>query len=455
MTAAEIAPIAGNPDAVRAGAGAYAQTAAALAEAAAAIRALARQPLGTSDAVTELVGIADEVAGRLDGLNQRYSTAGSELTVYAAELEDAQQRASQAVQTRDAVVGPLANAEAHAERYAHQARTVQDPTSTQEAVEQSQRWSWQARDLAAQLDQASVRHARARADLDAAADRAAAAIAAAVDRDGMNDSGWDNFTGWVSEHADLLKTIKDVLSAIAAGLAIAGMFFPVLLPFAALAGGLAAVAGLGLALAGEISWVEFGLDALTAITFGVGAIAARGLRVTMTALKNGRLARGFRDGGGKLIKAANRSQRSKLGARQAVDEWASLAKEAATPSAAKHGPLQWLWQLKGHKTLENLRYAKILKEMQTGAWGAKDAALAAKATQQLEVAKRFSLIGAVAGAPGKAADAAANVADVADRVEDAMPRIDTDWLGDPARWVSSRYDQLVQQPTTHRAGSGW
>jgi hypothetical protein len=233
------------------------------------------------------------------------------------------------------------------------------------------------------------------------------------------------------------------------------MLFPVLLPFAALAGGLAAVVGLGLALAGEISWVEFGLDALTAITFGVGAIASRGLRVTMTALKNGRLARGFRDAGGKLIKAANRSQRSKLGARRAADEWASLAKEATTPSAAKHGPLQWLWQLKGHKTLENLQYGKILKEMQVGAWGAKDAALAAKATQQLVVAQRFSLIGAVAGAPGKAADAATKAADVADRFEDAMPRIDMDWIGDPARWVSSRYDQLVQQPTTYRVGSGW
>ena len=119
---------------------------------------------------------------------------------------------------------------------------------------------------------------------------AAEQIATAIEQDGLNDSLWNDFSGWVAENAAVLTTIKNILGYLAAGLAILSLFFPLLIPFALAIAGATALLSLVLASTGQISWIEFGLDALTFASLGVAAIAGVALKGTMAALKTTRVA---------------------------------------------------------------------------------------------------------------------------------------------------------------------
>lgn len=438
-------PIPGDPGALRRGARDYARTAEALEEAAAAIRSLAGQQDADSQAVSELTKTATQVADRLGRLQDRYTTAGSELVDYADVLSEAQDAAAGAESARSAAAGSLSAAEANASSYETQARLAQDPTAATEALESARYWNARATELGGDVSAAQTRHAEALSNVERAAQRASTAIAAAVESDGLNDSGWDKFTNWISEHADVLKKIKEVLSwvaSIAAVIAIfAGPLAPVFLAIAAVAAGLAAVVSLGLALAGEISWYEFGLDAIGALTFGVGAIATRGLRITMGAIKQTRYA------------TSKVRRGSWVKAWKAVDgEWDRLAAQASKlPNKSLKDRVTWLASVKSHKTVDNKVAAHILQNAKTGAGGKLDADLVKRAQAEIVAIRRMPLVGLAAGAPehvNTAAESALAVADVFGVSEASKFRV-------APTVVSNGYEKIFSTATTRRVWSEW
>ncbi|MDQ1038024.1 hypothetical protein QFZ75_004440 [Streptomyces sp. V3I8] len=112
---------------------------------------------------------------------------------------------------------------------------------------------------------------------------------------GIADS-WDATGEWLTEHADLIKAIGDVLSNISA---LMGMLAIVTLPFPPLAAifGTAALIGSGLALAAhgvamaagaDVSWMTLGTDALGLLP-GIGTFG-KGVKVAGKTAKLGRKA---------------------------------------------------------------------------------------------------------------------------------------------------------------------
>lgn len=83
--------------------------------------------------------------------------------------------------------------------------------------------------------------------------------------EGIEDSGWDSFK-------QFLDFTGEALGWIGMGLGVAGIFFPPLLPFAAIAGGASFLITGAQATYGDATWGEVGLSALGMIPFGkVGA----------------------------------------------------------------------------------------------------------------------------------------------------------------------------------------
>jgi hypothetical protein len=102
--------------------------------------------------------------------------------------------------------------------------------------------------------------------------------------DSMKDSWWDSFKEWVSQHAWIIKDICTVLEVVATVLAIVALFIPGVNIVAALLWigvGLTAAALLGrvmLAATGNGSWLDVALDTFALMTFGLGKLAAGGLK---------------------------------------------------------------------------------------------------------------------------------------------------------------------------------
>src|SRR5699024_3193362 len=79
--------------------------------------------------------------------------------------------------------------------------------------------------------------------------------------EGIEDSGWDSFK-------EGLDIAGEALGWIGMGLGIAGIFFPPLLPFAAIASGGSFLITGAQAMYGDATWGEVGLSALGIIPFG-------------------------------------------------------------------------------------------------------------------------------------------------------------------------------------------
>ena len=284
-------PLPGDPTGVRTAATRYTLTADAVRDSAAELRQLiAADDLGRSEAVSALVELSGDVAGRLEKLHGRYETAGSSLTVYADSLETAQTMARQAIDARDYAATEAATAQSWADHYSDAARAAADPADQVDAQRLALAHESVVEDLTVQLAATLQNYHDAISLRDSAAAVAAEQIATAIEQDGLNDSLWNDFSGWVAENAAVLTTIKNILGYLAAGLAILSLFFPFLIPFALAIAGATALLSLVLASTGQISWIEFGLDALTFASLGVAAIAGVALKGTMAALKTTRVA---------------------------------------------------------------------------------------------------------------------------------------------------------------------
>lgn len=290
----DIAPIPGNPSVIRARARTFTRMAEAIQEARAMMQAVIRDATEhDSEAVDALASSVGNARERLADLKSRYEVAGSELSTFADVLEEQQTYADEAVAARDSGVTHRNYYQRQYEQALHEAQHGQIE-QREEAARQVGRYRT-LRDQASQaVATAGAKHFNALAAVKAAGDRAANAIAQAVASDGVNDSLWDRVTGamkdWVSANAGWLTTLKNILGGLTAIVGLLSIAFPVLAPIALGLAGATALLSFTLAAAGEGSWLDFGLDMVGVLTFGVGAVFARGVGL---ALRGTRIARGL------------------------------------------------------------------------------------------------------------------------------------------------------------------
>lgn len=432
FTAAEIAPLAGDPAGVRSSASRYTATAEAILAAATELRRLAAlNEAGRSEAIDALVGVAGGVAGRLDRLHGRYETAGSALHGFATALETAQGLARSAVDARDSAAGDQRNAQHWTDHYEREAMGAPDPVAQADALNLASRYRSAAETATGDLLGACSLYRRAVQLRDDAATTAAQLIAVSIEQDGLNDSAWDNVAGWVAEHADLLRAIKDAIGLVAAGLAIASLFFPVLAPFALVAAGLTAALSLVLAAAGQISWIEFGLDFLALATMGVAAVASKALAGTMATLKTTR------------VGTVTGQVTGKSPLRMVTGSFNGVLPSRVTPLAKA----KWIKEIFGAKGVANAKAMRVLMHSMVGAGGTADDALVALAKFQVGVQLAAGGSSTTANRANTILEKAGSVADL---FEGVVPAGLVDAVGDVSQWYAD-----LNQKLTWRVGSSW
>ncbi|MCZ4118595.1 hypothetical protein [Streptomyces sp. H39-S7] len=130
--------------------------------------------------------------------------------------------------------------------------------------------------------------------------------------DKIKDSRWENFKDTVSENAGWIKVAIDVLSYAATIVAIVALFCTPVgwVAMAAIAAtALVLVGHTVLALAGEGSWMDVGMDVFALATFGTGKIALKGLKGIQSAMR-GVSTKAAGKAAEKTAHAANRASRA-------------------------------------------------------------------------------------------------------------------------------------------------
>ncbi|MCR2800348.1 hypothetical protein QNO21_14545 [Microbacterium sp. zg-Y818] len=277
-----IAPIPGNPDRVRRKAEKYQRMADAITDATAQLEQVITQAGSQqSDALEALAESVGDTRERLRNLHGRYEVAGSQLLAYAEVLAMAQRQALQAMEARDEAQLAERRLEYRLAEANDAIRSTVDPVERTDAAQFASGVSQHLMMARADLRSAGILHAAAVDNVREAGNQAAEAIAEAVKGDRVNDSLWDKVSGavkdWVSANAGWLSAVKNILGAITAIVGILSIFFPVLAPIALGLAAATALLSFGLAFAGEGSWLSFGLDMLGVLTFGIGAVAAKGV----------------------------------------------------------------------------------------------------------------------------------------------------------------------------------
>ncbi|MFF2631516.1 hypothetical protein ACFVR6_01395 [Microbacterium sp. NPDC058021] len=291
----EIAPIPGDPAGIRSKATKFTRMAEAITESIALLEAVVREAeTQDSEAVDALAGAVGNTRERLRDLHDRYEVAGSQLTTFADVLETAQRQAQSAVTARDQAQSDVRRLEYRLADARDAVNSTVDPAERTEAARYAAGYSQSLQFAQADLTAAGTSHAAALQSVREAGNAAADAIARTIGDDGVNDSLWDRVSGaakdWISANAEWLSVVKNILGAITAIVGLVSIVFPVLAPIALGLAAATAVLSFALASAGEGSWLEFGLDMLGVLTFGVGAVAAKGVGL---ALKGTQVLRGL------------------------------------------------------------------------------------------------------------------------------------------------------------------
>ncbi|PRY67018.1 hypothetical protein B0I08_108102 [Glaciihabitans tibetensis] len=429
---AAIAELPGDPSGIRVEASKYTATALAVRSAASEMRRLAADSaMGESEAITALVEASDEVATRLETLDGRYDTAGSALTTYASSLEAAQQLAATAAASRDAAQEAAATANNSAEVHEMQAMSATTPEERAEAEEKQRAYETSATSAAGDLASAQAMYDRAVEMRDTAAQIAADSISAAINSDDLNDSAWDNFSGWagdlwdgavdwINENAEMIAIFKDLLSTAATLFAIASIFFPIFGLVALVLAGVTAVVSLALSATGNQSWAEFAIDAIGFATAGVGAIAGKALTGTMTGLKASRV---------QTVAAA--------GTRSNPLQSVTNSMNAVIPSrAGLSNKLSWGLDMVIHGGHETAVAARVLKNSMMGAGGAADDLIVQAGTRLVNTQVIAGATGAVVEWGNKALD------DMGDRLS-SFPSAISDRAAGVSEWYGGVKDSTT------------
>ncbi|HEU5007299.1 MAG TPA: hypothetical protein VFT67_10020 [Jatrophihabitantaceae bacterium] len=266
-------PVAGDSYAVSQEAKYYSNVAQEISDQVTRLRKIAARDELVGKTAEKLRSAASDTADKIEKMHGRFAAVGSALTAWVQPLETAQKdtldalhAAQQAVADQNANKPPDGPAPEH-------------PTDAQKQAEHTRAQNYAAAGTA--LAAARTKFDDALAERDRQANKIAGKINDSL-HDGLKDGFWDHIAHWVSQHVGMIKMVVEVLSWIATGLAVLSIFFPVLLPFAALFTGLTMLGHALLAATGNGSWFEVALDAFALVTMGAGSVLgglARGARL--------------------------------------------------------------------------------------------------------------------------------------------------------------------------------
>jgi hypothetical protein len=283
-------PVPGDPDETERIATKYVDTATALRDQAARLKALASDRSWDSEAGEQWRRQGREVAGKLGRVVGRYETAGNALRTYSGALRNAQAQADRAL--------TLAQDADRRQRSIREAVRAENQRQAQQAPgtppADTSHLDRQAAQATADLERAHRLLSSAVAVRDAAADHAAAAIQTITEEDGLNDGRFagvgkvfsDAFE-WVDRNLKAITDIAGWVATIAGMLALAVGWIPVigqiagavLTAIAALASLVALIGSLVMAVQGRGSWLDVGLNAFSLVTMGIGRAALTGAKV--------------------------------------------------------------------------------------------------------------------------------------------------------------------------------
>lgn len=276
-------PVPGDPEEVERAAKSLADMAVEIERQTANLTKLASTEGWDADAGRTFAESACELAGELGKAHGRYATTSGALKRYAPELAHAQAVADSAL--ADA---KQAQASVDANRppdHPPAGTRTQPPDPADLAGERQRQNAYDDGISALQAARRKLTEATDHRDLQAG--RAARAIRDSIDNDGLEDSTWDKFTNWVSEHAGVLRdiariaelvaTVLSVLALVVAFIPVLNFLTPALLGLAALASAVALASTTLLALAGEASWTDVGLALLSVAAVGVAGKVATGV----------------------------------------------------------------------------------------------------------------------------------------------------------------------------------
>ncbi|MFI9100745.1 putative T7SS-secreted protein [Streptomyces fildesensis] len=227
----------------------------------------------------ELRSKSRDLAGKLAKTHDRYSEVSGHLKSWSDDLDGCQ---SQSVTALHSAQDAQRRIDAHRppEHPATAPGTAPPPQPTPEEQAADAARGAALHRAIEDLDAARQKLHQATGHRDERAKHWRGQIEKAID-DGVHDSTWDKFKDFVDKHSRLLNDLANALSWIATGLAVLALFIPGVNIIAFLA--LAFTVGtllthVGLALAGDGNWFDVGLDLLAIATFGVGRLAAPGLK---------------------------------------------------------------------------------------------------------------------------------------------------------------------------------
>jgi len=225
----------------------------------------------------ELRETANQMAGRLERLKGRYEAVSSQLQAWQPALQTAQDGSLSALHRAEEARRRLDTLD----NRPPVARSAEPPTPAQLET----RIAEERRHEAA-VDAAQDELRAARRQLDAvleARDDAAAQVAHEIMRsleDDVSDSWWDGVKETVHDHADLIKNLADICSAVATIAGVIALFIPGLGVLVLVATLLAAAGHLALASAGEGSWTDVALDLVAIGALKLGASLAKSMQAS-------------------------------------------------------------------------------------------------------------------------------------------------------------------------------
>jgi hypothetical protein len=226
--------------------------------------------------VRSLTEMADGLKDELGRTSGRYEEVGGALVGWASQLVGFQGEAE-----RLRVQAVAAQGDMKANCAVAKFTSVDTAPPSDAAVASARARQTRYDDAGGELSRAQARLVDLAERRDAAAGKVADEIRQKCD-DSVRDSPWDNFMDWMDEHHEMVSTACTVLGYVAMAACVVALAVPglnVLAGIALVAGSASFLGHSALAVSGNGSWVDVGIDVFSLATFGAGRFFGPGIKI--------------------------------------------------------------------------------------------------------------------------------------------------------------------------------